>query len=102
MGTLLGEWPKCKMCGSTEVLTSKAVQEVIKLGKPVIPGFLAQQVHVTPLEEVKKAEVAIGIKKTALQEVVWFDVCAGCGMLRAVRAELVEIPVNARYNQQAG
>lgn len=102
MATVLGEWPKCKICGSTELLTPKAVQEVIRLGRPVVPGFLAQQVHTTPIEVVQKAEAAVGIKKTALQEVVWFDVCAGCGMLRAVRAELVEIPINVRYGHQAG
>lgn len=92
------EFNECPDCGSTERVTELAMQEMeaekgIKRENP----FVSMEKAGIPLASPLKI---VGVTVPIL--VCHYDVCAGCGLRRCVRAEIIDAPMKFATPQQQG
>ncbi len=83
-------FPKCNNCGSEKTVAKSAFDEEIENGNKLIPHLpircLDQETRL--LQDPKTAKFVMPIL------VLFWDICAGCGMRRLTRVEKQTIPVN--------
>ena len=81
---------KCTKCGASETVTGLALQPLMDNGK--IPKDTPYALRREPVPLLQPSQVAL----TAPVLVVSWDICAKCGTLYPVRAEVVEAPITSQ------
>ena len=84
-------FPKCRICGSEELLTRLAWDEEAEKGVVNKDTPVAMGQSQVALIDPKRPPL---ISASAI--IQYFDTCAGCGSQRCVRAEIVTGPISMK------
>jgi hypothetical protein len=87
---VIGEWPVCKHCLSKETVAIKATQPLKDSGKLPKDTPVSLKREIIPLEQPMLQAIMVPCIVT------YYDVCLGCGMERATRAEIIMAPIQAQ------
>jgi len=84
-------FPKCRICGSEELLTRLAWDEEADKGKVSSKEIeVSANKLATPLFDIKKPPLTLTVNAIARH----FDTCGGCGIERCVKAEIIAVPIS--------
>lgn len=87
---LIAEFKLCPYCGGKDLVSALGLATVFK-GKDM--PFSSLRRDAIPLEQPQLAGITVPVL------VVHYDVCAGCGMERCTKAEIIQAPVTASPQQ---
>lgn len=85
---VIGEYPNCPQCGNPETISHLATAGLRESGKIAEDTPTQTRMVTLPLEVVTPGS------KTAEVCFLVYDICAGCGLERLVRAEVAKVPVD--------
>ena len=83
-------FPECPICKCKETVANTAFREEIKNGNKAIPILTTHCLD----QEVRLLQDPRTAKFSAPAIILMWDVCAGCGIRRLIRAEKQNMPVN--------